>query len=195
MNTRRKIFLLLGASGVLFGAGLLLAIRGRKRIVMFSESLVGQTEIAGNAGFTNAEFQALMEQVGWQRGDAWCVYFVKLVWYNMAPAFLKDKILNRVSGSSISTWDNLQGDPSFKIVDVPAPGDMAIWRDYSGGSPTANGHAGIVKRLGFGDFTTVEGNTTTDGIGNEGYIVAERTRSFSYNEDNGLRLMGFIRIA
>jgi hypothetical protein len=190
----KRTYLFIGISGVLIGLGLLFAVRGRKRIVKFSESLKGQTEIAGNAGFTNEEFQKLMQEVGWKPGDAWCVFFVKCVWYNMAPDFLKPKILKRVTGSTISTWDNLQDDPSFRITDVPRPGDMVIWRDYSGGEPTADGHAGIVKYLGFGNFTTVEGNTNTTG-GSEGYIVAEKTRTFDYNKNDGLRLIGFISFA
>jgi hypothetical protein len=195
MNSgKKKLFLYLGISGILIGIGLLFAIRGRKRIVKFSESLVGQTEIAGNAGFTNEEFQNLMEEVGWGPGDPWCVFFVKCVWYNMAPTFLKDKILSKVSGSSITTWNNLQNDPSFQIVDVPKPGDMVIWRYYQGGQPQDEGHAGIVKYLGIGDFGTVEGNTNESGS-SEGYEVAEKTRTFNYDNNDGLRLVGFIRIA
>ncbi len=194
MKAGKKIYLYLGISGILFGVGLLMAIRGRKKIVQFSESLEGQTEIPGNEGFNNAVMQSLMQQIGWQPGDAWCVFFVKMVWYNMAPAFLKPKILAKVTGSTISTWDNLSSDPSFKVVTVPMPGDMVIWRDYSGGYPTSNGHAGIVKMLGYGNFTTIEGNTNDQG-GSEGYIVAEKTRSFTYNANDGMRLIGFLRIA
>jgi CHAP domain len=191
---KKKMYLLLGIAGVLTGLGLLFAIRGRKKIVSFSESLVGQTEIAGNAGFTNEEFQSLMEQVGWQPGDAWCVFFCKCIWYNMAPAFLQAKILSKISGSSVQTWQSLQGDPSFIFPDVPKAGDMAIWRYYSGGEPQEDGHAGIVRYLGFDNFTTVEGNTNTDGS-TDGYIVAEKTRTFAYDVNDGLRLIGFIRIA
>ena len=190
----KKMYLLLGISGVLIGLGLLFAIRGRRRIVSFSESLVGLTEIGDNAGFTNEEFQNLMAQVGWQPGDAWCVFFVKCVWYNMAPDFLKQKIMDEITGSTITTWENLQNDPSFKFPEVPEPGDIAIWRGYSGGQPNSDGHAGIVKYLGFGNFTTIEGNTTLDGTG-DGYIVAQKTRNFDYEINDGLRLMGFIRIA
>jgi hypothetical protein len=194
LSGNKKIYLLLGISGLLFGIGLLFSIRGRKKIVLFSESLVGQTEVGDNAGFTNEEFQALMEQVGWDPGDPWCVFFVKCMWYNMAPAFLKAKILNKISGSSIQTWQAVQGDSSFVLPDVPKSGDIAIWRYYEDGIAQNNGHAGIVKYLGFGNFTTVEGNTNTDGS-SEGYVVAEKTRTFNYNNDNGLRLVGFIRIA
>jgi hypothetical protein len=193
MQKDKKIYIYLGLSAMFIGLGLVLAIRGRRKIVKFSESLEGQTEIAGNAGFTNEEFQALMEQVGWHPGDAWCVYFVKLVWFNMAPKFLQPKILKEVTGSTFTTWDNLSHDPSFKVVDVPEAGDMVIWRDYRGGNPTSNGHAGIVKYLGYDNFTTVEGNTNDQG-GSEGYIVAEKTRTFDYSNNNGLRIIGFLRI-
>jgi hypothetical protein len=135
-----------------------------------------------------------MEEVGWEPGDAWCVYFAKLSWYNMAPDFLKKKILKKVSGSSWQTWENLKDDPSFEVKSVPKAGDMAIWRMYSNGSPTWNGHAGIVKKLGYGNFTTIEGNTSSSGT-NEGYIVAEKTRNIDYTVKNGLRLVGFIRFA
>jgi len=189
-----KTYLYLGIAGLFVGLGLLFAIRNRRKTVKFSQSLVGQTEIAGNAGFTNERFQQLMQQVGWRAGDAWCVYFVKLLWYNMAPAFLKPVILKKVSGSSVQTWQSLQDDPSFEISKVPRPGDMAVWRIYKDGQPTSNGHAGLVTMLGYGNFTTIEGNTSSSG-GSEGYIVAEKTRNIDFTTTNGLRLMGFIRFA
>lgn len=189
-----RTYLYLGITGILIGLGLLFSIRNRKRIVKFSESLVGQTEIAGNAGFTNERFEQLMKEVGWQPGDAWCVYFVKLVWYNMAPGFLRPKILKKVSGSSIQTWQNLKNDDSFIVSAIPKEGDMAIWRIYKNGQPQPEGHAGIVKRLGYGNFTTIEGNTNESG-GIEGYTVAEKTRNIDYTTTNGLRLLGFIRFA
>jgi hypothetical protein len=71
---------------------------------------------------------------------------------------------------------------------------MVIWREYSNGQPTSDGHAGIVKKLGFGTFTTIEGNTNVLG-GPEGYIVAEKTRPIDYVNNNGLRIVGFLRFA
>lgn len=193
-ENRNNTRLLIAVAAFFAGIGIILAIRNRRKVVRFSEMLVGQTEIAGNAGFSNEEFQKLMNEVGWHPGDPWCVYFAKLVWYNMAPSWLKEKILKRVSGSSLQTWENLKDDPSFKVSSIPQAGDMAIWRMYDNGSPTWNGHAGIVKRLGFGNFTTIEGNTN-EASGNEGYIVAEKTRPIDYTTKNGLRLIGFIRFA
>lgn len=192
---KHNIRIWIGVAAVIAGIGIVLAIRNRRKVVRFSEMLVGQTEIAGNAGFTNEEFQKLMDEVGWEPGDAWCVYFAKLVWFNMAPSWLKAKILNKVSGSSLQTWENLKDDANFKTSAIPQAGDMAIWRVYENGNPTWKGHAGIVKRLGFGNFTTIEGNSSDNGMGNEGYVVAEKTRSIDFTNKNGLRLIGFIRFA
>lgn len=193
-ENKNKIHSYIAIIGVIIGVGILLAIRNRKRVVRFSEQLVGQVEVGNNAGFTNEEFEKLMEEVGWESGDPWCVYFAKLTWYNMAPGWLRDKILKKVSGSSLQTWENLKNDPSFKVSTIPQPGDMAIWRRYENGSATWTGHAGIVKSLGFGNFTTIEGNTNEFG-GSEGYIVAEKTRAIDFTTKNGLRLIGFIRFA
>jgi hypothetical protein len=193
-ENKDKVSIYISVAAVLVGLGIIFSIRNRRRVVRFSEALVGQTEISGNMGFTNEELQRLMKEVGWNAGDPWCVYFAKLVWYNMAPEWLKDKILRKVSGSSIQTWENLKNDPNFITSAIPQPGDMAIWRRYDNGVATNTGHAGIVKSLGYGNFTTVEGNTNELG-GSEGYIVAEKTRAIDYSTKNGLRLVGFIRFA
>jgi hypothetical protein len=193
-DNRKQIWVYVGIASVLFGIGLLFAIRNRRRVVRFSRSLVGMTEIAGNMGFTNEQFERLMKEVGWREGDAWCVFFVKLVWYNMAPEWLKAKIKRRVTGSTWTTWENLKDDPNFQISAVPKAGDMVIWRLYRDGEPTWDGHAGVVKSVGYGNFTTIEGNTNSLG-GTEGFEVAEKTRTIDYTVKNGLRLIGFIRFA
>jgi hypothetical protein len=71
---------------------------------------------------------------------------------------------------------------------------MVIWRLYRDGEPTWDGHAGVVKSVGYGNFTTIEGNTNSLG-GTEGFEVAEKTRTIDYTVKNGLRLIGFIRFA
>jgi len=191
---KKKLYFWLGVAGVLLGLGIIFSIRNRRKIVKFSEIFIGQTEVGDNLGFTSKRFEELMKEVGWKPGDAWCVYFAKLVWYNMAPEFLKQKILKKVSGNVFTTWDNLKNDENFKISTIPQQGDMAVWRLYRNGEPQSGGHVGIVKKLGFGNFTTIEGNTDDSGLG-RGYIVAEKTRNIDFTNKNGLRLMGFIRFA
>lgn len=164
-------------------------------MVKFAESLVGQQEISGNMGFNNKEFQKLMEEVGWGAGDSWCVYLVKLIWYNAAPTWLKSKILKRVSGSSWQTWVNLKDDDSFITSKTPEVGDIVIWKKYKGGVYVGSGHAGFVVGKNLDNtFDTIEGNTS-DENNNEGYIVANKTRELDFTNNNGLRLIGFIRFA
>lgn len=194
VNPRNRAIFLLGIAGILVCVGLVYGLRGRQKAVLIAEKLIGQTEITGNVGFTSPGFERLMEKVGWKSGDAWCVYFVKLVWYNSVPSWLKPKILAKVSGNTDQTWTNLSNDTNFTTPDVPAPGDIVIWKQYSNGIPQWEGHAGIVKSLGFGKIKTIEGNTNNNGSSN-GYIVAERERPLDFTNNNGLRIVGFIRIA
>jgi hypothetical protein len=112
----------------------------------------------------------------------------------MAPAWLKPKIMSKVTGSTWTTWTNLSADPNFVVSAIPRAGDMVIWRRYENGTPTDDGHAGIVKSLGIGTFSTIEGNTNDIG-GPEGYIVAEKSHTIDYTNDNGMRIVGFIRFA
>jgi len=51
-----------------------------EKIALTANSLVGQTEVKGNLGFHDGQFQLMMEAVGWKRGEAWCAYFTELVW-------------------------------------------------------------------------------------------------------------------
>lgn len=192
---RKKVYILLGVAGFFIGLGIIFSIRNRHKAVKLAESFEGETEITGNAGFNDPAFQDEITQVGWQTGDAWCVFFAKLVWWQAAPDFLKQKILDNITGSTWTTWNNVLNDPSFVISDVPHPGDMVIWRLYQGGIASFDGHAGIVKKLGIGKFTTIEGNIDPSGASNEGYIVAEKTRDIDFGNENGLRILGFVRFA
>jgi hypothetical protein len=53
------------------------------------------------------------------------------------------------------------------------------------------GHAGIVKEINETSFTTIEGNGNQSG-GREGIEVASLNRSYSFNNKNGLKLLGFV---
>jgi hypothetical protein len=53
------------------------------------------------------------------------------------------------------------------------------------------GHAGVVVEAHDNYFKSVEGNTNDAG-GREGYIVAEKRRYYTFDVDNGLRLLGFV---
>lgn len=179
---------------MIIGLGIFLGLRGKRKIIAFSKALVGQREIAGNLGFQSEEFESLIKEVGWKVGDAWCVYFAKLVFYQKAPAFLKSKVKTIFTGSSQTTWDRISRDPAFVTSKVPRPGDFVVWQTFKNGIGQWSGHAGIVTKVGLGSFQTVEGNTNTTGS-SEGYIVAEKTREYTWQTNNGLRLKGFARFA
>lgn len=191
MKGIRPIWFVIG--GLSLAVGVFFSIR-RYMMASFAKALIGQEEITGNTGFKSQDFERAMQEVGWSEGDQWCVYFAKLVWYQRAPQFLKDKIKRVISGSSQTTWDNVQKDPAFATSRIPKVGDMVIWQTYKAGKPEWSGHAGIVTGTNLNSFDTVEGNTNDQG-GREGYIVAKKQRSFSWTTNDGLRLKGFIRFA
>ena len=165
--------------------------RGEK-IALTANSLVGQTEVKGNLGFTDAQFQIMMESVGWKRGEAWCAYFAELVWklVNVHTPNINNELDKLFSGSTVQTWKNFLDSPWINS-DTPVVGAVAIWQKHKNGEPQWSGHAGIVVELEENKFQSVEGNTNDKG-GREGYIVAKRGRTYNRTTNNGLRLLGFI---
>lgn len=151
---------------------------------------LGQTEKAGNSGFTAPAFEKKMQGVGFQPGHAWCAYFVELCLKEGVPA--KAAELDKLcSASAVKTYDNFKA--AGKLVGmIPKPGAVAVWRHGSGWQ----GHTGIVETVtpdGKG-FTCIEGNTNDAG-GREGYIVARKNRKLGLPyTDKGLNLIGFIYV-
>lgn len=174
---------------------LLTAFKGRKRVIKFAGDFVGEEELLGNMGFYNKTFEELMKDVGWKRGDAWCVYFNKVIWYNMLAKPYRDKVLKLVSGNTQQTLKNFQNDDSglFKVTSYPRVGDIAIWQRFNNGIGEWRGHSGIVIRVRANYFESIEGNTNIAG-GREGYIVAKKDRGYDFHTDNGLRLRAFLTI-
>ena len=187
---------MIAISVVLLIIGILLtAFKGRRRIIKFAGDLIGEKELLGNMGFENTTFEQLMKDVGWKKGDAWCVYFCKVIWYNMIADPYKDKAMKLISGNSQQTLKNFREDDSglFKVTNYPKIGDIAIWQSFKYGLGEWRGHAGIVVKVRPEYFETIEGNTNLAG-GNAGYMVAQRTRNYDFHNDNGLKLKGFITI-
>jgi hypothetical protein len=84
----------------------------------------------------------------------------------------------------------------FKKLDwtskVPEEGDIVIWQTYRKGKAQSTGHAAIVMEVNSRSIKTIEGNTNDIG-GREGYTVATKNRSINFTNDNGLRMLGFIK--
>lgn len=157
-----------------------------------AEKYIGETEKPGNMGFNDAEFEAKMNAVGFQKTHAWCAYFAELVFKEALPHKFKelDKLF---SAGTVQTFRNFR-DAAYLIGNAPRVGDLVIWQTMKDGKPQTTGHAGIVVDvIDHRNFWSIEGNTN-DGGGREGYIVAKKRRAVLENVTNGLKILGFIQI-
>lgn len=167
----------------------------RQRIIEVAESFIGMQEIPGNMGFKDERFEELMEDTGWQKGQAWCAYLVELVWkiaYNDNPEIIEllDKLF---AAGAVKTFHNFKSNGSFVVDKNPKPGAIVIWQTWKNNEPYWTGHAGIVYDMQNSNaFTSIEGNTNSSG-GREGIEVAMKTRRINFDARNGLVLKGFIQ--
>lgn len=150
-----------------------------------------------NAGFVDASFQAMMKAVGWKGGEAWCMYFCKLV-YMQFFSFDRDFIAKNFTGSSRATPDNIKnlnkkGDTRYVFLETNTPqiADVFCLRNPDG---SYTGHAGLVAEvISPTQVKTIEGNTTVRGV-REGDGVAELTRTLEVGKRSmGQIFSGYIR--
>lgn len=153
---------------------------------------VGETEILGNKGFTDPEFEAEMREEGWQTGYAWCMVLARVVFVNCYPEKAKELRKLFVPGV-LNTYRNMLA-AAYPIAYHPQIDTLVIWEQVKNGKPTGFGHAGICTALTADGFKSIEGNTS-DAKVREGYIVRENTHSMAETQrTNGLRLKAFIQI-
>jgi len=153
---------------------------------------IGQTEKPGNMGFNNADFERKMLAVGFQKTNAWCSYFQELIFKEAYPEKFK-QLDTLFSASAVQTFRNFR-DASFLVHELPEKDCLVLWQMKKEGKAQWNGHAGIVvNAIDQNTFESVEGNTNDAG-GREGYIVARRIRKIVHNLQNGLEILGFIKI-
>src|SRR3972149_10261273 len=148
-------------------------------IVDIAVSFVGMKEISGNLGFRDERFQALMEECGWEKGQAWCSYFCELVWkltYKDEQPLVFKMIDKLFSAGAVNTYNNFKESGWFVVDKKPEPGAVVIWQTWKKGRPHWTGHAGIVERIkNEKEIETIEGNTNSEG-GREGIEVARKVR-------------------
>lgn len=165
-------------------------------IVDIARSFVGMQEIPGNMGFKDDVFEDLMEDCGWQKGQAWCTYFTELVWkiayqeYNSSVIPTLDRLF---SAGAVKTYNNFKQSGKFIVDKKPEIGSVVIWQTWKDNLPQWTGHAGIVTEIiGGNKIRTIEGNTNSKG-GREGIEVAEKIRRLSFDVRSGLVVKGFIK--
>jgi len=157
--------------------------------------LANQSEIYSrtmqNKGFVDATFETMMKQVGWKGGDAWCAYYIKLV-YLQLYSFDRQWISKNLSGSAIGNFRNIQllnskGDKRWIATteNEPEIGDAFSLQMPRGG------HTGIIteviKKNDDGSVTvkTIEGNTNA-GASREG----DKTLSLNRKMKVGTQTLG-----
>ncbi len=165
----------------------------RGAIVSYAFEHLGQEEIKGNQGFKNKEFDEKMDSVGFVDGYAWCCLFTELVWVQAYSDFNPEMLSvleEEFTAGTVRTFRHFKG--LDWTSETPEVGDIVIWQSYKKGKALTSGHAAIVVEIKDGYIETIEGNTNDKG-GREGYIVAKRTRKIDFDNDNGLRILGFIK--
>jgi hypothetical protein len=164
-------------------------------MIEIAKGYIGETEKPNNSGWSDELFQKRMEEAGWQKGQAWCAYFVEMV---AKQAYQRDwwKLQNLFSGSAVETFKNFKA-AGYKISDKPVADSIVIWQKQEDGKPTIHGHAAIcIEAINDTTFKSIEGNTIPDGAtgdSREGYIVALKKRTVK-KVTNGLQVLGFIII-
>lgn len=165
-----------------------------EQIAQIAKSYVGETEIPGNKGFTHPDFQKKMVAMGFKISYSWCMLFCELAWKesygSKHPLFSAiDKLF---SASALSTYYNFAGANDWTVDKNPEVGAVMCFKH--GTDPRKwEGHGCIVVDvLKDKKCATVDGNTNDQG-GREGYIVANKIRSYGNpTTAKGLNFLGFI---
>lgn len=157
-----------------------------EEIIAKAKSYLGQKEIAGNQGFVNPAFDKEMRSVGFVNGYAWCALFCKLIWKHFG---FKGNTM--IVPGVLNTMRNFKKAYNYDLQAKPKVGSLAIFRTYKRGIKQETGHMALVMGAKDYEFYTIEGNTNAHG-GREGIEVAAKTRQYDWNENDGLRLLGFI---
>lgn len=167
-------------------------------ILDFAIRDIGIKEIKGNKGWYNKLFQKDMEKLtDWKDSYAWCISFCEKVWRQAYKIYDEsgkiDKQIEKLIVASVTqTYKNFKADGSFAISQEPVIGAIVIWQTYKNGIADWTGHAAIVERInGLKNFETIDGNSNSEG-GREGIEVARQIRTYNFDNNNGLRLIGFI---
>jgi hypothetical protein len=165
-------------------------------VVEVAKSYLGRTELPQNSGWSDKLFQKKMEEVGWEKGQAYCSYFCELCY---KEANQKDwwKLENLFHGSAVQTFKNFKN-AGYQIFDKPFVGGLVIYKKYVKVKADWRGHAAICYEV-IDDiyYRTYDANTTPDnqvGDQREGYIIAPKKKKLKKDVNDGLRFIGCIKI-
>ena len=169
------------------------------QITNYARQYEGIEEIPNNSGWEHDDFQRMMENVGWEMGQAWCMWYAKLVWYEVYKQVepeIAELLMNTFTGSATQSYANAENSVRLNtVVEHPVPGSIVIWRKWHNGEPDWRGHAGLIIVSGGGyigsNFKSSEGNTNEQS-GRLGRVIATKDRRNNHGETDGLVVEGFI---
>jgi len=176
----------IGAIGLIAA---MVVLSGNK-ILTYAQKWVGVYEKGKNQGWDNTRLEKLMKSYGFQSGWEYCSLFVKMVIGQTLSGKKRDYILNLISPSSLTTWNNfinnLGKTDYYTISQKPVPGALVY---YERNLKEWTGHAEIVEKVYANGFTVVSGNSPVEG-NKQG--IARRKRSFK--DSPGFKRLGYVII-
>lgn len=153
---------------------------------------IGKKEKSGNTGFEDKELERAMRGVGWSPGWAWCASILEK-WIWEAYPELKDKVNGYFVPSAVATFRNLKN-AGYPVSMKPTEGALVFWQRMQDGNAQWQGHAGVVSKVVSDvEFYSIEGNTNSAGS-REGDSVQEKHRYVRFDVENGLKVIGFVKI-
>ncbi|MBP5369766.1 MAG: CHAP domain-containing protein [Bacteroidales bacterium] len=161
-----------------------------KAILTEANKYVGIKEVGDNAGFSDADFEKKMKNIGWVKGRAYCAAFVRFVLLNIAKGnalqFFKTNATQH-SATTFSLFKNAASKKSeyVEIISKPEPGCIILY----------NGHTEICESDIDGSTVNVISANSKFSDGSEG--VVRRTRTPKEGIKNGNKIeefLGFVRI-
>lgn len=162
------------------------------QIVEIARKYVGKKEKPGNTGFIDSEMEKDMKAVGWQNGHSWCEYFIEMIAWRAYPERIQE-LRGHFVPSAVNSYRNLLR-AGYKASLTPEVGSFMFMQRMKDGIAQWQGHCGIVSEvISETKFKSIEGNTNSAGS-REGDSVQEKTRQVISNVEDGLKVIGFIKL-
>lgn len=161
-----------------------------KAILTEANKYVGIKEVGDNAGFSDADFEKKMKNIGWVKGTAYCAAFVRFVLLNIAKGNAQKFFKTNATQHSATTFSLFKKAAEKKseyveIISKPEPGCIILY----------NGHTEICESDIDGSTVNVISANSKFSDGSQG--VVRRTRTPKEGIKNGNKteeFLGFVRI-
>lgn len=163
----------------------------------FAAKFIGQKELQNNTWTDDTELGRLLHAAGQKSGEAYCAYFAEAVFKKTCQPKQVKELDDLFNASAVQTFKNFEK-AGYITGELPAVDWLVIWQLQKDGMPSWKGHAGIVSSVNANDkylFESIEANTT-DGTkeNRDGGVVARKPHRVNKDVQNGLKVLGFVKI-